>query len=71
MEKSKIDDVLSITDSMSLDEQYTFLDKFKQRLIERKRNEIAQNAKETLEAVKSGHAQFGSVDDFLKDMDEE
>jgi len=70
MFESKIDDVLSITESMSLDEQYTFLDKFKQRLIERRRKEMLNHHKEAIEKAEKGELTFTSnTDDLMKLLD--
>ena len=41
----------------------------RQRLIERRRGEIAGKAKATLQAFREGCTQYGTVDDLLVDID--
>jgi hypothetical protein len=63
--------VLNLAEKMSEDEQIIFLDLFKKRISERRRNEIAVNGKITLDAIKSKIAKFGTVVDFLNDIESE
>ncbi|NLO19804.1 MAG: hypothetical protein GX121_08025 [Ignavibacteria bacterium] len=71
MQAATIDTVLNLAEKMSEDEQIIFLDLFKKRISERRRNEIAVNGKITLDAIKSKIAKFGTVVDFLNDIESE
>jgi hypothetical protein len=44
------------------------IDLIRHRLIERRRDQIARNAEETLQAVRDGRAQYGSVEDLRPDL---
>ena len=44
------------------------MDLIQHRLVEKRRAEIARNAKETLQAVRDGRAQVGSVEDLRRDL---
>jgi len=71
MQTATINSVLNLAEQMSVDEQTIFLDLFKKRFNERRRNEIAINGKITLDAIKSNTAKIGSVEDFLNDIESE
>lgn len=71
MQAATIDTVLNLAEKMSKDEQIIFIDLFKKRISERRRNEIAVNGKITLDAIKSKIAKFGTVVDFLNDIESE
>lgn len=71
MQAATIDTVLNLAEKMSEDEQIIFIDLFKKRISERRRNEIAVNGKITLDAIKSKIAKFGTVVDFLNDIESE
>ena len=71
MEKIKVSQLqqaLDVVESLPPDDQETLLDLIRHRLVERRRAEIARNAKETLQAVRDGHAQYGSVEDLRRDL---
>ena len=65
---SLLQQALDVVESLSPDDQGTLIDLIRHRLVERRRAEIARNAKETLQAVRDGRAQYGSVEDLRRDL---
>ena len=59
---------IDAVESLSFDDRETLVDLIKMRLAEQRRDEIAINARETLQAVKENRAKFGTVKDFKKDL---
>ena len=55
-------------EDLSPDEQWTVIDLIRNRLIERRRAEMARNSVDTLQAVREGRAQYGSIDDLRRDL---
>lgn len=68
MQASTINSVINQAESLNLEDQLLFMDLFQKRLNVRRRNEIANNGKNTIHAIKQKKAKIGSVDDFLKDV---
>ena len=67
-EVSLLQQALDVVESLPPDDQETLIDLIRHRLIERRRDEIARNAQETLQAVRDGRAQYGSVEDLRRDL---
>ena len=65
---SLLQQALDVVESLPPDEQETLIDLVRRRLVERRRAEIARNAEETLQAVRDGRAQYGSVEDIQRDL---
>jgi DNA-binding NtrC family response regulator len=55
--------------SLSLDEQEMLLTIIKQRHIERKREQILRDSRETMRAYKKGLVKTGTVEDLIKDLE--
>ena len=68
LKKSQFQEVLTTVEKLQFEEQETLLEIIKKRLAERRRNEIYQNAQDTLKAVRDKKAKYGSVEDFKKDL---
>ena len=68
MQVSQLQQALEAVESLPPDDQETLIDLVRHRLIERRRAEIAQNADETLQAVRDGLAEYGSVEDLKRDL---
>ena len=68
IEVSQLQQALGVVESLPPDDQETLLDLIRHRLVERRRAEIARNAKETLQAVRDGRAQYGSIEDLRRDL---
>jgi hypothetical protein len=60
---------LEIIDGLSLDEQELLIEITQRRLIEQRRNEIAVNAKATLQAFQEGRASYGTVEDLRREFE--
>lgn len=65
---SYFQDAIETVEKLPPDDQMLLVDIVRQRLLEQRRSEIAQNAQETLKAVREGRAQFGSVADLRRDL---
>jgi DNA-binding NtrC family response regulator len=67
--QSHLDQILDEIASLSLDEQEMLINIVKKRHIERKREQILRDSRETLRAYKKGLAKRGTVDDLMKDLE--
>ena len=67
--QSHLDRILDEIGALSLDEQEMLINIIKQRHIERKREQILRDSRETRRAYKKGLAKKGTVDDLLKDLE--
>ena len=68
LKKNNIQDALETIEKLPMEEQETLVEIVKRRLVERRRAEIAQNAKVTLKAVREKKAKFGTVKELEKDL---
>lgn len=59
---------IDVVETLPLEDQETLIDLIRRRLIERRRTEIAHHATETLQAVREGRAQYGTVKDLRRDL---
>ncbi len=55
-------------ETLSIEDREELLEILRIRMAEERREQIAANAAETLEAVREKHAGFGSVEDLKKDL---
>ena len=67
--QSHLDQILDEIASLTLDEQDMLINIIKKRQIERKREQILRDSRETMRAYKKGLARRGTVDDLLKDLE--
>jgi hypothetical protein len=67
--QSHLDQILDEIASLSLDDQEMLLNIIKQRHIERRREQILRDSRETIRAYKKGLAKKGSVADLIKDLE--
>ncbi len=65
---SQLQRALEAVEKLPLDDQETLLTLVRHRLAERRRAEIAHNAAATLQAVREGHAHYGSLEDLTHDL---
>lgn len=56
---------------MSAEEQLMLAEIIKKRIAEQRRKEIAYNVKESLEKYNSGEAKTGSIDDLIKELEDD
>ena len=67
-EISPIQHALDTIEALSPEDQHTLIELIQRRLAEQRRGEIAHNAAITLQAVRAGQAQQGSLDDLRHDL---
>jgi len=65
---SKLNDVIEKADVLSFEEQEILLDVLKRRHVEKRRDQIAFNVRETIKEYKTGRARTGTVKDLKKDL---
>ena len=59
---------LDVVGRLDEEEQAVLLDIVHQRRIERRRAEIAENARATAQAFKEGRARLGTIEDLRRDL---
>ena len=59
---------LDMVEELPPEDQQTLVDLIQRRLVEWRRAEIARNAAATLQAVREGRADYGSVEDLRRDL---
>ena len=62
---------LDVVERLDEEEQAVLLDMVRQRRIERRRAEIAENASSTALAFKEWRAHVGTLDDLRRDLDKQ
>jgi len=65
---SPLQQALDVVENLSPEDQETLVELMQRRLVERRRAEIDHNATVTLQAVRKGKAQYGSVEDLKRDL---
>jgi hypothetical protein len=71
MNKTKglaLQQALEAADHLPIEDQETLIELLQRRFVEKRRREIARNAKETIRAVKEGRAKYGYIEDLKKDL---
>ncbi len=61
-------EIIDSVEKLSIEDQDHLFNLIKKRRIEKRRLEIAANAKATLESLKQGRAKTGNVDDLIADL---
>ncbi len=59
---------IEAVESLPFDDREELLEILRMRIAEHRRDEIAANAREALQAVREKRAKFGTVDDLKKDL---
>jgi predicted AAA+ superfamily ATPase len=59
---------IDAVESLPVDDREELLEILKMRIAEHRREEIAANAREVLQAVREKRAKFGTVEDLKKDL---
>ena len=67
-DSSMFQNALDTIEALSPEEQQTVIDLIQRRLTEQRRLEIARNAETTLQAVREGRANRGSVEELKTDL---
>lgn len=71
MNSMTFDALLEEIDELPLEKQETLMEIIRRRLADRRRKEIANNAREARRMFEKGELPRGSVDDLMRDMEEE
>ena len=65
---SPVQHALDVVESLPREDQQAVAELITHRVAEQRREEIARNAKETLQAVRTGRAKSGSIEELQKDL---
>ncbi|GBD96749.1 hypothetical protein BMS3Abin06_01635 [bacterium BMS3Abin06] len=65
----KLNDVIEKARFLSFEEQEILLDVLKRRHIEKRREQIAANARRTIKEYRAGRAKSGTVQNLKKDLE--
>ena len=65
------DEILDTIDRLPIEQQETLVDVLQKRLIDVRRQQIAQNASEARRLYKAGQLTSGTVDDLMADLEKE
>ena len=68
MESISIQQMLDAVETLSIDDQEQFADIVRRRVAEKRRNEIARHAHDTLESLRNKTAAIGTLDDLKNDL---
>jgi hypothetical protein len=68
---SPLQHALETVEALPPDDQQLLIEITQNRLVELRRSEIAKNAGTTLQAVRNGHARYGSIEDLKRDLSSE
>ena len=68
VQRSLFQQALDLVEKLPPEDQETLIDLIQHRLVDWRRAEIASNAAATLQAVREGHARYGSVEDLKVDL---
>lgn len=71
IEKSSFQELIESVEALPLDDQQILMDIINRRIIEQRREELFSDMEESLEAYRKGEVRIGSVDDLLRDLDED
>lgn len=67
---SLFQEALETVEKLSLEEQQILIETLQKRLSQERRTIIREQIKEVHEEVQKGQVKFGSVDDFLEELDQ-
>ena len=59
---------IDAVESLPFEDREEVLEIIRMRLAEQRRDEIAENAREAVQAVREGRAKYGTVEDLKKDL---
>jgi len=69
--KSSFQEVIESVEALPLDDQQILMEIINRRIIEQRRNELVVDMDESLEAYRKGEVRIGTVDDLLRDLDQD
>lgn len=71
MESTPFQKAIEAVECLPLEDQEMVVDVIRRRNLDRRRDEIASNARESLAAVRENTAKFGTVDDLRAELEDE
>lgn len=71
IEKSSFQELIESVEALPLDDQQILMDIINRRIIEQRREELFSDMEKSLQAYRKGEVRIGSVDDLLRDLDED
>ena len=69
--KSDFQELIESVEALPLDDREILIDIINRRIIEQKREELVADMEESLQAYRKGEVRIGTVDDLLRDLDED
>ena len=69
LQTSRLQQAINTVESLSIKEQNLVVDIFLKRLQRKRREQLLQEISEIQQEVSEGKIKYGSVDDFLKELD--
>lgn len=69
--KSSFQELIESVEALPLDDQEILMDIINRRIIEQRREELVADMEESLQAYRKGEVRIGTVDDLLRDLDED
>jgi len=69
--KSSFQELIESVEALPLDDREILMDIINRRIIEQRREELVADMEESLQAYRKGEVRIGTVDDLLRDLDED
>jgi len=69
--KSDFQELIESVEALPLDDREILMDIINRRIIEQRREELVADMEESLQAYRKGEVRIGTVDDLLRDLDED
>ncbi|MGB7544483.1 MAG: hypothetical protein WBL92_02665 [Methanothrix sp.] len=69
--KSSFQELIESVEALPLDDQEILMDIINRRIIEQRRDELVADMEESMQAYRKGEVRIGTVDDLLRDLDED
>ena len=69
LQTSRLQQAIDTVESLSIEEQNLVVDIFLKRLQRKRREQLLQEISEIQQEISEGKIKYGSVDDFLKELD--
>lgn len=66
---SPFQQIIETVESLSIDDQEMLLEVLTKRLVAQKRSNLAQEIGQVRQEYQEGNVKFGSIDDFLSELD--
>lgn len=69
LQTSRLQQAIDTVESLSIEEQNLVVDIFLKRLQRKRREQLLQEIREVQQEISEGKIKYGSVDDFLRQLD--